>query len=147
MDNEQFSPTSAAAWREKLIRTIEFEDGLAIKFRRINMLALLDSEGDAPNPLLSIVGQHMNGQQQAIGKKLMEDPTALHHLRVLLKDILVKVVIEPPLVEQEHEDGICVDDIDMEKQMAVFEALMGGGAGLKSAQAFRQQSTSPVVSS
>jgi hypothetical protein len=138
--------TSTQAWREKLTRTLDFEDGLAIKFRLINMLALIDSDGETPNPLLSIVAQHMNGKQEAIGKKLMEDPTALHSLRVMLKDIMVKVVVEPPLVEQGHPDGIHVDDISMEKQMAVFESLMGG-TGLAAAQSFRPQPTSPVVSS
>jgi hypothetical protein len=135
--------TSAAAWRERLIRTVEFDDGLAIQFRLVNMLALLDSDGDAPNPLLSIVGQHMNGQQ-AIGKTMMEDPAALHSLRLMLKDVMVKVVVAPPLIEQGHEDGIHVDDIPLEKQMAVFDQLMGG-AGLASAQAFRQKQISPVV--
>lgn len=141
------NPTSAAAWRAKLTRTIEFQDGLAIEYRVIDMLVLLDDNGDAPNPLMSVMAAQLSGGKSQDMSTLATDPQVLSHLQTMLRGIMIKVVINPPLIEQGHTDGISVDQITLDKKMAVFEDLMGGAEALNSALSFREEQTSPVVAS
>lgn len=138
-------PTSLAAWRERRVRVVELSDGLAVRIKVIDVLALLDGQGDAPNPLLGIAVGHTQGSEQEMGEALFNDPARVRALRTTLNEMLKRVVIEPPLVENGTAEGISVDDFSMEDKLAVFTALMGGAERLDAATRFREEPTSPVV--
>ncbi len=140
-------PTSAAAWREKLTRTINFPDGLAIEYRIVDMLVLLDDKGDAPNLLMASLSEQLFSGKQQDMSTMTTDPKMLSNLQTMLRNIMTKVVINPPLIEQGHADGISVDQISLDKKMAVFEDLMGGPEAVQAARSFRNEQASPVVSS
>jgi len=135
--------TGLAAWKEHLTETVEVGEGLAIRIRRLNVLTLLG--GDGPNPLMGIVGQFVGAGPAEVGSLMLSDPTALAGLREMLRGLLIQVVIEPPLVEQGVEDGVSVDEIPLEAQLAVFGAVFGGEDLLRGAERFPAGSAAAVV--
>jgi len=134
MADTKLDPTSIEAWRARRTITVDL-DGVAVKIKKWDLLALLSGDGDVPNPLLSAVSGHMGASDDEVGRALMSDPEKINSLRESLNAILLKVVVAPPLVEQGHEDGVSVDEFTLEEKMIVFEAL-AGGAALRAARRF-----------
>jgi hypothetical protein len=123
---------------------VDLGDGTEVKIRLMDVLSLLDGDGDTPNPLLAIVAGHTEGKKDP-GESFMKDPQAIHSLRVTLNNVMKKVVIDPPLIEAGHPDGISVDEFTIEEKMLIFQALMGGGELLGSATGFREEPRASLV--
>jgi hypothetical protein len=136
-----YDPTSVAAWREQTLTTIQLTDKLAVQVRMADVLMLL---GDV-NPLLQAL-QKMQGAE-GDGMKVLQEPDALNKLTASLNDLLVKVMVSPPLVEQGHdpEEAISLAHIPLDYKIEIFSALIGGGDLLEKMQSFRDGPVSGVV--
>lgn len=126
------SPTSVAAWRERRFVVLQLGEGVAVKVRKLDVLAVLGGEKGAPNPLLAAV---MGGTQTAKENALAQ-PENVAALRETLNAMLIRAVIEPPLVEQGHEEGISVDEFSLDEKLFILTELMGGADQLNAAAAF-----------
>lgn len=140
----QLDPTSLEAWRKNRTRTIQLENGTAVRVKTWDVMALLAEDG-APNPLLAAMVSRVEGQPapaqeggvEARGRAVMRDPAALASLRAMLNGLLIKVVVAPPLVEQGHADGISVDEFGFDEKLFIFTEMLGGPERLNAALGFR----------
>lgn len=111
---------------------------MSVKYRLFDVLALIAGDNGTPNPLLNIIQGHTDPRQanaeKAAQKLSGEDLIALQKT---LNDMMIKVVIEPPLVQQGHADGIDVDEFTIEEKMLIFTDLAGGEQQLDAALNFR----------
>lgn len=138
-------PTSLDAWRQRRTATLHLSGDVAVVYRQIDILSILDSDGNAPNPLMSIVQGHTkrsDGDEE--GGNMIANPEGVHALRTMLNDLLVRVVVSPPLTEQGNKDGVSVDDFTLEDKLTIFEALAGGAVNLDAAKRFPAQPTESV---
>jgi hypothetical protein len=138
------------AWREARLQEFSLQYGGVIRYRVADVLALLDEQGNAPNPLMAIIADHTKGtpsaaQARQTGAEIMTDPAKRGELRAMLNDIMVRLVVWPPLVEQGHEDGVSVDEFTIEEKMDIFTGLLGGQQRLDAASNFRPQPTGSLV--
>ena len=143
-DNGQPAPSSLEAWQEFGIQEIQLTEQLSVKVYPIDVVAKL-SRGDDDNPLLSIVAAAVQGSSgDEVGPKLMEDPKTLAALSEKIDEILIEVMVSPPLIEQGDDEGISIGRIPFEHKMTIFNHLMGGSQ-LDQLEKFRGGQSSPVV--
>lgn len=128
---------SAAAYRQRIERVAELETGIVVRLRMVDPLSFLGSGEDGmPNPLLAVVARAMKGGAQDAGRAAMQDPQAVGDFIKRLNGLVIKALVEPPLIEQGHADGLSVDELSLDDKMAIFGALMGGGAALDAVKGF-----------
>lgn len=134
---------SLDAWKAKSIRVLEVAEGLAIQYKAYDLLELLTTDNEF-NPLLAEV---FSKGSNAVQQQMKSDPTAtMPKLLGLVNEIAVKVIVNPPLIEQGKEDGISVKEIPFMAKFALFQELMGGQQQLEDAKQFLEgQETSMVI--
>jgi len=143
-------PTSLEAWQEYSAVTITLTDQLAVKVRRYDVLSLLNQQNLAKmNPLLQVLQQAVDGKDAAnVGKSLLKSPESLGVLSEILNEVLVQVIIEPPLLEQpghDSQNAISVNHIPIEFKFRIFMELIGGMEKLTQLVSFQQQQAAGVV--
>ncbi len=146
MDNGQHKPI-LAAWKQALISEYQFEmneQTLTIRYQSVDVMDLMASE--AGNPLLGALQRAMTQGADAsiIGAELMKKPEDLAKVFEMLNKLMVKAIIEPPLVEQGYEDGVPLAAIPYTVKMELFSRLIGGGA-VDPLEQFRQKPPTSMV--
>lgn len=143
-----FDPTSLEAWLENAVIVVPVSKKLALKIQVLDVMALMSGDGETVNPLMAIVSKAAGTQGRAsqvqLGAEIFRDEKALGALSKTLNDMLVKVVVSPPLIEQGFEKGISVNQIPFDAKMKVFFTLMGGEEKVGQLQQFRPEQ-SPTV--
>jgi len=136
-----FDPTSLEAWQEQSTIIVPVGKKLGLKIRVLDVMGLMAGDGETVNPLMSIISKAANNRgnlnQQQLGAEIFKDEKAFGGLVKTLDDILIKVLVSPPLIEQGFEKGISVNQIPFEAKMKVFFALMGGEAPVAQLSQFR----------
>lgn len=146
MDNGQHKPI-LAAWKQALISEYQFEMNgqmLTIRYQSVDVMDLMASE--AGNPLMGALQGSMaqGADASVIGAELMKKPEDLTKVFEMLNKLLVKAIVEPPLVEQGNEDGIPLAAIPYTVKMELFSRLIGGGT-VDPLEQFRQKPPKSMV--
>lgn len=147
-DNNGKSNFDVQAWRESRLHTYTLEFGGEIQYRIVDVLALLDDEGNTPNPLLAIVAENTDPTPDNKKKKTPEakiTPETLQVLRKELDRVMCEVVVYPPLLEQGHKDGVSLSEFSQEEKQDFFTQLMGGERQLDTAEKFREKPPGGLV--
>jgi len=123
-------------WKART-REVTLSSGMQLTIKPIDVLAKLSDTKNGGNPLLTTISKHM-GQGQALdmGNMIKDDPQALPKMVTMVRELALATVIDPPLIENGHAEGISVDEISFEEKMELFGLLMGGDA-IKQAATFR----------
>jgi hypothetical protein len=138
-------PWSLEAWQAQSISTIDLGNGLAFRVRQLDVMELLMGEDQLGNPYINTLQQYMGGDTDTSGANLMQDQKALKAVQGLLDHIMVKAIVEPPLAEQGHENGIALASIKLEHKFEVLSGLMGGEDLVDKIQNFRQEPGAGVL--
>src|SRR5688572_2154142 len=99
------------AWERATLSTYEFEmngERLTIRYQTIDILELLAV--DVSNPLMAALQNSMGGQDLSM-KGIIQKPEDLEKVVSMLNDMMTKSVVEPPLLEQGHQEGISLSRI------------------------------------
>ncbi len=141
------NPTSLESWQEHNTVTVMFSDNLGFKMRHIDVASWLTAQKD--NPLMATLQTSMkqgNNPEKAMKDVLTDDKDALGNLANMLNDLLIEVVIEPPLAEQGNDpaESISLMSVLLEHKMLAFSALSGGDQFAQMSQ-FRSGQASNVV--
>ncbi len=129
-------------WKKRT-QVVEFASGMSVE---VKMLDILTSGGEngAPNPLLEIMSK--TGGKIDTDELAKTDPKLLADLLVTAREACIKAIIDPPIIEAGHEDGISVDEIPITEKIEILMALMGGEDDIQSAKKFLvEQGPSLVV--
>lgn len=118
------------AWREARLQEYPLENGGNVKLRTVDMLALMNEDGNVPNPLMAIIVEHTDTRKKKDAQQASEDVMATPEQRTMLREelnrVMIAVVAWPPLKEQGYEDGIGVDEFSTGEKMDIFIFLLGG---------------------
>jgi len=134
--------TNHQRWLERSLRTVDFGGGYQVTIRIKNELALMFNDDGLPNPLTSVIMDHMGEHQldkdpQELNMgSLLGDVTKTAALRNGLRDLLIEVIVDPPLLEQGNPDGVPVDTFRLDEQMRIFEEIFGGKDQLAKVEGF-----------
>lgn len=140
-----YDKSSLEAWREHNTREIMLSEHLSVKVRHYDVLSLIAGEDGQQNPLMAIMARVTGqGGDASDAQAALSNPQTLTALAKTLDEVMVKVVVSPPIKEAGAEDGISVKEIPFEFKMRVFEALIGS-EGLPQASAFPNGQASGVV--
>lgn len=133
------------AWREFSIREIQLTEQLSVKVKPMDVIAWL-SRGEE-NPLLATVVQSTQQGTDGVeaGANLMSDQERMGKLSKSLDDLMIEVMVSPPLIEQGHEHGIPVSKITFGQKMVIFKGLVDEEQ-LDQLSKFRGGQSSAVVS-
>lgn len=117
------NPFSAEAWQEHNTLTVMFTEDLGFKVRHIDIASwLADQKG---NPLMATLQKSMKEGGKPLDV-IGENENAIEGISSIIDQLLIAVVIEPPLVEQGHEDGLSLKNVMISYKMEVFQQLTGG---------------------
>lgn len=152
--NGAYAPTSLEAWNEHTTEIIQLTEHLAVEIQSVDFLALLTA-GDGTNPLLALMQEMVDRDEKGItqdedGMKLemaqiMKDPDKLRRLVEGLDRMLTQIVINPPLLEQGHENGVPLIRLKSEWKFKIFDQISGGSAQLEAAQRFLEKEGGSLV--
>jgi hypothetical protein len=147
--NGNYPATSIDAWNEFNSEVIQVSERLAIEVAGYDVMALLTG---GRNPILAIIQDMVERDEQGkpqLGKMdesaLIDQPEKLEALSKALDQLLVDIVINPPLKEQGHENGYSLVRIPFNYKMKVFEHISGGDQALTAAERFHQAETASLV--
>lgn len=129
---------SLEAWQAETIRTYEFSDKLAIRYRVMDPLAVLGASAQT-NPLIAIAMSEGGRVKFEINTEMIRDASKLFN------EIAVAVIVDPPLLEQGHKNGIPVSAIPLAVKQHIFEDLVGGIQALDAAKNVVEEQNSGVV--
>jgi len=133
-DATEHAAYSLDAWNEYGVEEVELTPQLSVKVQTYDVLAVIGTEN---NPLMRIVQNVGSVKNDAeAGVAMFKDPEAVEQLRKTLNDLMVKVVVSPPLKEAGHEQGLPVDRLTLQHKMAIFLHLLGGEEAVGRAEAF-----------
>ena len=136
------------AWRESRLQTYALEFGGEIQYKVVDVLAMLDDDGNAPNPLMAMVAGHTDPTPDSKKKKQPDKaitPAEMQAIRKEMDRIMIAVIVTPPLLEQGYEGGVSVAEFAMEEKQDIFTILMGGEQRLSRAEDFRAQPSEGLV--
>ena len=142
--NPDLDPTSVEAWRQNRTQTIHLNNGVAVRVKLFDVLALGNDGCGVGNPLLASVFEMRqqageDADPETVGERIMtQDPDKVENLRQALNRMLIQVVLAPPLIEQGHEQGISVDEFTFEEKSFIYGEIMGGEQ-LDAAMTFREK--------
>lgn len=143
------APTSVDAWNQYNSEIIPVSDRLSIEVAGYDVMALLTG---GRNPILAIIQDMV--ERDAEGKPqldkinegaLLDKPEKLAELSKALDQLLIDIVISPPLKEQGFEDGYSLVRIPFNYKMRVFEHISGGEQALTAAERFHPAETPSLV--
>ncbi len=141
--------TSLEAWNEFNSEIIQVSDRLAIEVAGYDVMALLTG---GRNPILAIIQDMV--ERDAEGKPqldkineaaMLDRPEKLAELSQALDQLLIDIVINPPLKEQGHDNGYSLKKIPFNYKMKVFEHISGGEQALTATQRFHTPETASLV--
>ncbi len=144
-----YAPTSLEAWNQYNSEIIPLNDHLAIEVAGYDVMALLTG---GSNPLLAILQDLV--EKDAEGKPqldsineaaLLDKPEKLAALSAALDQLLIDIVISPPLKEQGNANGYPLVRIPFNYKMKVFEYVSGGEQALTAAERFHPAETTSLV--
>lgn len=122
------------AWKNRT-QVITLSSGFDVEVKMLDVMAMASSNnGNAPNPLMRMVQDAKQGEGQVDLSKL--DGDSLTELMSLVRKVCIKAIVDPPLTENGHEDGISIDEIPFGEKMEIFGELMGGGEAISQAKTF-----------
>ena len=136
------APTSVAAWKESNTVTVMFNDELGFEVKHIDITSWLASKKG--NALMTL----MQGQMNSGNDKKMPDGDAGNILEMMksIDELLVEIVISPPLTEQGNspEESVSLANVLPAFKMKIMGELTGGDQYQRMAN-FRGGQTSNVV--